>query len=152
MDIQLYQVDAFAERAFAGNPAAVCPLDRPLDAGVMQKIALENNLSETAFVVPRAGAGEYDLRWFTPGAEVDGIPYSTQPTDAGYDPPAELTLYSAAWALDDRPRKMALLVLDMQESYRELVANAVPNCYRVLQVTVASRLTRPAPADKAQSG
>lgn len=88
----------------------------------------------------------------TPGAEVDGIPYSTQPTDAGYDPPAELTLYSAAWALDDRPRKMALLVLDMQESYRELVANAVPNCYRVLQVTVASRLTRPAPADKAQSG
>ncbi len=77
MDIQLYQVDAFAERAFAGNPAAVCPLDRPLDAGVMQKIALENNLSETAFVVPRAGAGEYDLRWFTPGAEVDLCGHAT---------------------------------------------------------------------------
>ena len=77
MDIQLYQVDAFAERAFAGNPAAVCPLDRPLDAGVMQKIALENNLSETAFVVPREGAGEYDLRWFTPGAEVDLCGHAT---------------------------------------------------------------------------
>ena len=78
MEIAFYQVDAFAEKAFAGNPAAVCPLDEPLDAEVMQKIALENNLSETAFVVPRAGkAGEYDLRWFTPGAEVDLCGHAT---------------------------------------------------------------------------
>ena len=47
--------------------------------------------------------------------------------------PPELTLYEAAWSLDDRPRKYALLVLDMQESYRSLVANAVPNCKRVIE-------------------
>ncbi len=76
MDIPLYQIDAFAERAFAGNPAAVCPLDRPLDADVMQAIAAENNLSETAFVVARGG-GEYDLRWFTPATEVDLCGHAT---------------------------------------------------------------------------
>lgn len=63
MKIPFYQVDAFAERAFEGNPAAVCPLDEWLDEAAMQVIAAENNLSETAFLV-RAGGG-YGLRWFT---------------------------------------------------------------------------------------
>jgi PhzF family phenazine biosynthesis protein len=69
MELQLFQVDAFAEKPFEGNPAAVVPLEHWLDDGVMQKIAMENNLSETAFFV-RTGEGRYDLRWFTPAVEV----------------------------------------------------------------------------------
>ena len=69
MQLQLFQVDAFAEKPFEGNPAAVVPLERWLDDEVMQKIAMENNLSETAFFV-RTGEGAYDLRWFTPMSEI----------------------------------------------------------------------------------
>jgi PhzF family phenazine biosynthesis protein len=68
MAVPLFQVDAFADRAFAGNPAAVCLLDGPADADWMQAVAAEMNLSETAFL-HRDGAG-YALRWFTPVAEV----------------------------------------------------------------------------------
>jgi PhzF family phenazine biosynthesis protein len=64
----LYQVDAFAERPFTGNPAAVCLLEKPADAVWMQDVAREMNLSETAFVSPRDGG--FDLRWFTPAVEV----------------------------------------------------------------------------------
>jgi PhzF family phenazine biosynthesis protein len=59
MDIPIYQVDAFASRVFAGNPAAVCPLESWLPDDVMQAIAAENNLAETAFFVPRGDA--FDL-------------------------------------------------------------------------------------------
>lgn len=68
MGIRIVQVDAFAARPFAGNPAAVCVLERPADPRWMQDVAREMNLSETAFLVPRDG--EFDLRWFTPAAEV----------------------------------------------------------------------------------
>lgn len=74
-EIPLYQVDAFASETFAGNPAAVCPLDRWLPDAVMQAIAQENNLSETAFLV-KTGEG-YDLRWFTPLCEVDLCGHAT---------------------------------------------------------------------------
>lgn len=70
-----YVVDAFADRVFEGNPAAVCVMDKWLDDGLMQKIAIENNLSETAFVV-REG-DYYRLRWFTPGKEVDLCGHAT---------------------------------------------------------------------------
>lgn len=75
MRIPLYQVDAFAGRPFEGNPAAVCPLDEWLPDEVMQSIALENNLSETAFFV--AGEDGYAIRWFTPAAEVDLCGHAT---------------------------------------------------------------------------
>lgn len=68
--IPIYQVDAFTNRAFGGNPAAVCPLGTFLPDSLMQSIALENNLSETAFIVPMSGDADYHLRWFTPGVEV----------------------------------------------------------------------------------
>jgi PhzF family phenazine biosynthesis protein len=68
MRIPLFQVDAFTEQPFAGNPAAVCPLDLWLDDQMLRKVAAENNLSATAFFVP--GAGHYELRWFTPHCEV----------------------------------------------------------------------------------
>lgn len=71
MRLKLWQVDAFAERPFSGNPAAVVPLQTWLPDAQMQAIANENNLAETAFFVPHAtGMGSYDLRWFTPTVEV----------------------------------------------------------------------------------
>jgi PhzF family phenazine biosynthesis protein len=73
--LALYQVDAFASSIFAGNPAAVCPLDEWLPDKTMQNIAAENNLSETAFFV-RAQDG-FDLRWFTPAVEVDLCGHAT---------------------------------------------------------------------------
>ncbi|WP_353960456.1 PhzF family phenazine biosynthesis protein [Halomonas ramblicola] len=75
MELDLYQVDAFARRPFEGNPAAVCPLTEWLDDATLQAIAAENNLSETAFFV-REGAG-YRLRWFTPTVEVDLCGHAT---------------------------------------------------------------------------
>ena len=68
MNLPLFQVDAFTSELFRGNPAAVCMLDAWLDDELLQAIATENNLSETAFLVP-AGS-DYELRWFTPGTEV----------------------------------------------------------------------------------
>lgn len=75
MDIAIYQVDAFASAVFAGNPAAVCPLDEWLPDATLQAIAAENNLSETAFLVKRGA--DYDLRWFTPAHEVDLCGHAT---------------------------------------------------------------------------
>jgi len=73
--IPIYQIDAFTDQLFKGNPAAVCPLRAWLDAGLMQRIASENNLSETAFFVPE---GDYfRLRWFTPTVEVNFCGHAT---------------------------------------------------------------------------
>src|SRR5205809_2863692 len=68
MGLRITQVDAFTDRPFAGNPAAVCVLPAPADAGWMQRVALEMNLSETAFLCRRPDG--FDLRWFTPAVEV----------------------------------------------------------------------------------
>jgi len=69
MKIPIYQVDAFTDELFKGNSAAVCPLEKWLEDEVMQSIAAENNLSETAFYV-KSGDG-FDIRWFTPKVEID---------------------------------------------------------------------------------
>ncbi len=76
MKLKLWQVDAFANKPLEGNPAAVVPLAAWIDAGLMQKIARENNLAETAFFA-KTGEGRYDLRWFTPEAEVDLCGHAT---------------------------------------------------------------------------
>ncbi len=69
--LPLVQVDAFADRPFTGNPAAVMPLREWLPDEMLQAIAMENNLSETAFTIPDAsGEADYELRWFTPGLEI----------------------------------------------------------------------------------
>jgi len=73
--IKLYQVDAFTDNLFSGNPAAVCVLDTWLDDDLMQSIANENNLSETAFVVPNGK--DFEIRWFAPIAEVDLCGHAT---------------------------------------------------------------------------
>ena len=74
----IYQVDAFANKLFGGNPAAVIPLKEWLDTELMQKIALENNLSETVFFVPSEKKSvDYDIRWFTPAVEIDLCGHAT---------------------------------------------------------------------------
>jgi len=76
--LPFFQVDAFAEKPFTGNPAAVMPLDHWLDDATMQAIAAENNLSETAFTVPsERDDADYDLRWFTPTVEVSLCGHAT---------------------------------------------------------------------------
>lgn len=78
MSIPIYQVDAFTETLFKGNPAAVCPMEEWLPNEQLQAIAAENNLSETAFFKPNGNA--FDLRWFTPGVEVDLCGHATLAT------------------------------------------------------------------------
>ncbi len=114
MDLRLYQVDAFADHLFAGNPAAVCPLETWLPDAVMQKIAAENNLSETAFYV-RTPRG-FQIRWFTPAVEVALCGHAT--LGASYVifnddgcPGDEIELESKSGVLKVR-REGDLLVLD----------------------------------------
>ena len=78
MKIPIYQIDAFSNRVFAGNPAGVCPIEEWLEDSVLQAIAQENNLSETAFFVPEENG--YHIRWFTPVAEVDLCGHATLAT------------------------------------------------------------------------
>lgn len=78
MSIRLFQIDAFAERPFSGNPAAVCLLDQERPTDWMQAFAAEMNLAETAFVRPLGDA--YELRWFTPRIEVDLCGHATLAT------------------------------------------------------------------------
>lgn len=76
MKLKMWQVDAFASKVLEGNPAAIVPLESWIDASLMQRIANENNLAETAFFV-KTGDGRYDLRWFTPEGEVDLCGHAT---------------------------------------------------------------------------
>jgi PhzF family phenazine biosynthesis protein len=75
MRIPIYHLDAFTSRVFGGNPAAVCPLEDWLEDGLLQAIAAENNLSETAFF--KGGGGKYEIRWMTPTQEVDLCGHAT---------------------------------------------------------------------------
>lgn len=89
MNIKIFQIDAFSDKIFGGNPAAVCPLEKWLPDDILQKIALENNLAETAYFIPKA-EGRYHLRWFTPEIEMDLCGHATLATayvlfnDLGY--------------------------------------------------------------------
>src|SRR5689334_14018184 len=73
--MDFYQVDAFTEKVFGGNPAGVIPLGSWISEDLMQKIATENNLSETAFIVKNDGG--YHIRWFTPNYEIDLCGHAT---------------------------------------------------------------------------
>lgn len=112
MKLDIYQVDAFAERVFEGNPAAVCPLSQWLDDGLLQQIAAENNLSETAFFIPEADG--FALRWFTPGEEVDLCGHATLAT-------AHVIFTHLGWQQDTVTffsRSGALTVARVEDGYR----------------------------------
>ncbi len=92
MEVPIYQVDAFTEVPFAGNPAAVCILEGPADEGWMQNVGREMNLSETAFLYPQDDG--FNLRWFTPAVEVELCGHATLASShvlftEGYLPPGE---------------------------------------------------------------
>lgn len=76
MKLKIWQVDAFASRPLEGNPAAIVPLESWIEADLMQRIAAENNVAETAYFV-KTGPGAYDLRWFAPNREVDLCGHAT---------------------------------------------------------------------------
>ena len=76
-DLAIAVVDSFSEKPFSGNPAAVCLLDSPLMKEEMQAIAMEMNLSETAFVEKTKEEGSFSLRWFTPTLEIDLCGHAT---------------------------------------------------------------------------
>ncbi len=75
MKLKIYQLDAFTDKMFSGNPAAVCPLDQWLPDTILQNIAMENNLAETAFFVKKDD--QFEIRWFTPAVEVDLCGHAT---------------------------------------------------------------------------
>lgn len=103
----MYQVDAFADRVFAGNPAAVCLLETPMDPAVMQAVAAEMNLSETAFVLPANSEGVRNLRWFTPEVEVPLCGHATLATahvlirEMGAEPPLLFDTLSGVLIVSD---------------------------------------------------
>jgi PhzF family phenazine biosynthesis protein len=126
MAIDLYQVDAFTDRAFAGNPAAVCLLNEPREAEWMQHVAREMNLSETAFLVPRGGG--FDLRWFTPATEVELCGHATLASahvlwQAGRLAPTELAhFHTLSGLLTARRRGDGWIELDFPARSAEPVA------------------------------
>ena len=78
MQLTIYQVDAFTNKLFQGNPAAIVPLEKWLDEDMMQRIAMENNLAETAFFVPSSQEDiDFDIRWFTPSIEINLCGHAT---------------------------------------------------------------------------
>lgn len=76
MELSIYQVDAFTSRVFGGNPAAIVSLSEWLPDVMLQSIAIENNLAETAYIIRKA-EGRWDLRWFTPVREIDLCGHAT---------------------------------------------------------------------------
>jgi len=114
VDIPIYIVDAFTPRLFKGNPAAVCPLERWLDDGVMQSVAFENNLSETAFFV-REGDG-YRIRWFTPRSEVGLCGHATLASAhvifTEMDPTRDLVVFDSAGGPLSVRREAEFLAMD----------------------------------------
>ena len=110
-----YTVDAFTEKVFAGNPAAVCIMDAWQDEETMEKIAIENNLSETAFAVKE---GErYRLRWFTPGGEVELCGHATLATayviTRFFEPDAEQVEFDTLSGILTVKKEEDLLVMDL---------------------------------------
>jgi len=95
MKLTLYQVDAFTDKLFSGNPAAVIPVKKWIPAELMQQLAMENNLSETVFFVPsKDKKADYAIRWFTPALEINlcghAISFSPFGASCACDPPAHL--------------------------------------------------------------
>ena len=145
--IKQYIVDAFTDRVFGGNPAAVCVLDAYPDDALMMNITLENNLSETAFAVPE-GDG-YHLRWFTPGGEIDFCGHATLAT--GF---TILNFYQPAWeAVTFHTMSGDMVVSRAGDRYEgnfciagaEMYANAGQSS----SVTVASAMAKDSLADMA---
>ena len=128
MPTPIYIVDAFAERPFQGNPAAICPLKEPADPVWMQHVAAEMNLSETAFIVPcRSG---FDLRWFTPAVEVELCGHATLASahllwEKGFAPAGEPIRFQTRSGLLTCTRGGGKIELDFPSEPAEPIAQMV---------------------------
>ena len=133
-ELSFVQVDAFAGRPFAGNPAAVMPLDAWLPDELLQAIAMENNLSETAFLVPdTSGEADYELRWFTPADEVRLCGHAS--LASGHFVMAD---DPARQSVTFRTRRAGLLRVDRAAGGYELALPAWPPSPRPLPEVVAA--------------
>ena len=134
MRLPFFQVDAFADRPFTGNPAAVMPLDRWLDDAILQAIAAENNVSETAFLVPSEEADvDRDLRWFSPTGEVRMCGHAT--LASGH---VLLSADPRRWIVRFRTREAGLLDVGRGEDGYALTLPALPPLPRSLPEIVAA--------------
>ena len=127
---ELFQVDSFTDRAFAGNPAAVCLCPSPREPEWMHLVAREMNLSETAFVVPREGDG-HDLRWFTPAIEVELCGHATLATahvlwECGRLLPEEVARFHTRSGLLTAERRGAWIEMDFPARRLEPVLEPPP--------------------------
>ncbi|HEX9611054.1 MAG TPA: PhzF family phenazine biosynthesis protein [Gemmatimonadales bacterium] len=137
MSLPIVQVDAFTDRPFAGNPAAVCVLPAPADADWMQDVAREMNLSETAFLVRRHDG--FDLRWFTPAVEVDLCGHATLASahvlwQDGHLPPGAQARFHTKSGLLAADRRGKWIELDFPAT-RAAPAPAPPGLLEALHVT-----------------
>ncbi len=137
MSLLITQVDAFSNKPFAGNPAAICVLSEPAEAEWMQNVALEMNLAETAFLYPQDDG--YNLRWFTPAVEVDLCGHATLASahvlwEAGHlAPEAQARFYTRSGLLTAQ-RQGDWIELDFPAA-PEVATEAPPELSRVLGVT-----------------
>ncbi len=135
MGLTVIQVDAFTNKPFAGNPAAVCVTDAPLDEGLMRAIALEMNLSETAFLYPIEGG--YSLRWFTPATEVDLCGHATLASahvlwSEGHLPADETARFHTKSGWLSAVKKGDWIEMDFPAQPVQLVAHVMPQLISAL--------------------
>ena len=138
MNLKLYQADAFTNKLFGGNPAAVIPLNKWLDDALMQQLAIENNLSETVFFVPSAtAAADYDIRWFTPGLEINLCGHATLASayilfnKLGFDKPV-LKFNSKSGVLSVSKNEDGLITMDFPSWKPERLNDYHPSLSEIL--------------------
>lgn len=140
MTIPIYQADAFTQKVFGGNPAAVCPLDEWLPDNVMQQIAMENNLAETAFIVKESEG--YHIRWFTPTVEVALCGHATLASahiffnHLGYTGDV-ISFHSKSGGLKVSKEKNGQLTLDFPADHFEVVNDIPPAIEAGLKIKVS---------------
>jgi PhzF family phenazine biosynthesis protein len=140
MTLAIYQADAFTDEVFGGNPAAVVPLNEWLPGELMQKIAMENNLAETAFIVPYEGA--YHIRWFTPAVEVALCGHATLASahiyyeQLGYQGKSIRFFSKSGW-LDVSSGADGLLTLDFPADKAEQVSDVPSAVFEGLGISAA---------------
>lgn len=140
MSLTIWQVDAFTDTPFSGNPAAVCSLRAPRDEGWMQQVAREMNLSETAFLAPREDDG-FDLRWFTPAVEVDLCGHATLASahvlwETGAVPAAEAARFHTRSGVLTATRRDGQIEMDFPAERAQAIGPP-PGLVRALAMTPA---------------
>ncbi len=139
MIVPIYQADAFTQHIFGGNPAAVCPLEEWLPDDLMQNIAVENNLAETAFIV-REG-NDYHIRWFTPTVEVNLCGHATLAAAHIFFnhlqyKQKEISFHSKSGLLKVMQQKNGQLTLDFPRDHFEKAAHIPPAIGQALKIAV----------------